>query len=135
MNLRNRAVAAVVVLFLAVIGASRAAAATDADKLIREGVDLRRGGDDVGALQKFQRAFEVAPSPRATAQMGLAEQALGRWVTAYEHLHRALDATNDAWIKKSRPALEEALNHVNDHVGQVEILGGSPGAEVRIEFA
>lgn len=125
------------VVFLVASGESWgfAAAASDADKLIREGVDLRRGGDDSGALDKFQRAFEISPSPRALAQLGLAEQALGRWVMAYAHLHRALEATGDPWIKKSRTALEAALGHVNDHVGQVQILGGSPGAEVRIDGA
>lgn len=110
-----------------------AAAASEADNLIREGLDLRRGGDDAAALQKFQRALELSPTPRALAQLGLAEQALGRWVVAFEHLRHALDATGDPWIQKSRPALEAALGHVNDHVGQVQILGGSPGTEVRID--
>ena len=111
---------------------SQAAVASDADQLIREGVDLRRGGDDAAALQRFQRAFQMEPSPRATAQMGLAEQALGRWVSAHEHLRAALDAATDTWVVKSQGTLREALNHVGDHVGQIEILGGSVGAEVRI---
>jgi len=136
MKRRHRAAWAVVALLVASGGSSGwAAAASDADKLIREGLDLRRGGDDAAALQKFQRALELWPTPRAVAQIGLAEQALGRWVVAYEHLRRALDATGDPWIQKSRSALEAALDHVSDHVGQVQILGGSPGTEVRIDGA
>jgi tetratricopeptide (TPR) repeat protein len=113
--------------------AAAAARGADADKLIQEGVELRRSGDDVTALERFQQALELTPSPRALAQVGLAEQALGRWTQAYEHLHKALDAKGDLWTNKHRAALVEALDHVSDHVGKVEILGGSPGAEVRFD--
>lgn len=124
---------AVVVLFSVLSASSALAAGTDADELIRQGVDLRRNGNDAAALQRFQQAFEIGKSPRAMAQIGLAEQALGRWVMAYEHLHQALESASDPWIKKSRKPIEAALSHVNDHVGQVEILGGSPDAAVRID--
>lgn len=122
------------VLFASALSASNAiAAAADADELIREGVTLRRGGEDAAALLRFQQAFQIKETPRALAQIGLAEQALGRWASAYEHLHGALDAASDPWIKKNGGLIVEALNHVNEHVGQVEILGGSPDAEVRID--
>jgi PEGA domain len=122
----------VLLLVFGWLRSSQAAVASDPDQLIREGVDLRRRGDDAAALKLFQRAFQMAPSPRATAQMGLAEQALGQWVSAHEHLRAALDAATDTWVVKSQAILREALNHVGDHVGQIEILGGSVGAEVRI---
>jgi len=55
-----------------------AAQGTDpADAAIRRGVDLRRQGQDDQALQEFKKAYELSPSPRALAQIGLAEQALG----------------------------------------------------------
>jgi hypothetical protein len=63
----------------------------------------------------------------------LAEQALGRWVAAYEHLNEALEAKNDGWIAKNRSTINDALGEVGDHVGRLEILGGVPGAEVRID--
>ena len=122
----------VLLLVFGWLRSSQAAVASDPDQLIREGVDLRRRGDDAGALKLFERAFQMEPSPRATAQMGLAEQALGQWVRAHEHLRAALDAATDTWVVKSQATLREALNHVGDHVGQIEILGGSVGAEVRI---
>ena len=109
------------------------AAGADADELIKEGVGLRRKGDDLGALQRFEQAFQLGKTSRALAQMGLAEQALGRWVAAYEHLTQALESKTDAWIGKNRPAISEALNVVGEHVGRLEIIGGSPGAEVRLD--
>lgn len=109
------------------------AVGADADELIREGVALRRQKNDVEALKKFQQAFEASNSPRALAQMGLAEQALGRWVAAYEHLDQALQAKNDTWIVKNRATIKAALDGVGDHVGQIEILSAASGAEVRID--
>jgi hypothetical protein len=101
--------------------------------LIREGVSLRRKGNDEGALQSFQRAYDIDHSPRALAQMGLAEQALGRWVPAYEHLTQAMTATSDPWIKTNGAALRASSVEVGRHVGKLDILGGSPGAEVKVD--
>lgn len=109
------------------------ARAASADELIRQGVALRRSGDDAGALRKFEQAFHIDHGSKAMAQMGLAEQALGRWADASEHLQRALDDAGDPWIAKSRVILRQSLDHVNQHVGQLEILGGTAGAEVLID--
>ena len=109
------------------------AQATDADDLIRQGVGLRRSGDDAGALKRFEQAFHLDHSSRALAQIGMAEQALGRWAAAYEHLEQSLEDTRDPWINKSRATLRDALALVSDHVGQLEVLGGSPQADVRID--
>ena len=113
------------------------AVAADPDELIKQGNALRRKGDDAAALEKFQQAYDADPRsrPRAIAQVGLAEQALGRWVRAYEHLIQALASKDDPWIAKNLATLEEALKTSGDHVGQLEILGGTPGAEVRINGA
>jgi len=105
----------------------------DAAELIREGVALRKQGDDGAALQRFQRAYELDHDVRALAQMGLAEQALGRWVAAHDHLMKALASTADPWIVKNGATLRTAFEMVGAHVGRLEVLGGSPGAEVRID--
>jgi hypothetical protein len=110
-----------------------AAAGADAEQLIRDGIELRRRGDDATALQKFQQALQLDHSPRALTQVGLAEQALGRWVAAYEHLTRSLEATDDPWVTKNRSTISKALDIVDDHVGKLEILGGTSGAEVRVD--
>jgi hypothetical protein len=109
------------------------AGGADADELIRQGLELRRKADDVAALQKFEEAYRLAPTARALAQMGIAEQALGRWAAAHDHLTEALQSKDDRWIEGHRAALGSALDAVDDHVGQITILGGSEGAEVRLD--
>jgi hypothetical protein len=107
--------------------------AEEADDLIRRGVECRRKRDDAGALRLFQQAYEMDHGPRALAQMGLAEQALGKWVPAFEHLRAALAVNGDPWVDKHRTVLKDAVARVADHVGFVEIFGGSTGAEVRVD--
>lgn len=134
----SRAWAAVCIasLTLAFIVASPIlAAALDPDELVKQGLALRRKGDDAAALQKFEQAYEAHKSPRTLAQVALAEQALGRWAHSYDHLTEALGEKNDHWIATHKSPLEDALIAVRDHVGKLEILGGSPGAEVRINGA
>ena len=114
-------------------GGNRPAQAEDVEALIKRGVELRRAGRDLEALEQFRRANEIAPSPRALAQIGLAEQALGRWPDAEQDITRALDAgqgPRDPWIEKNRTTLEKSLVDIGEHVGSLEILGEPAGAEV-----
>jgi|GEM_PF-298232 len=125
--------AILMILMMTAVAAPRAARASEADELIRQGVALRRTGDDAGALRRFEQAYQLEHGSRALAQIGLAEQALGRWSSAYDHLQQALEDGRDPWIKKSAATLHQALDLVSDHVGHLEVLGGSPDAEVRID--
>ena len=109
------------------------ARADEAEDTVRQGVERRRQGDDQGALRLFEQAYEKGHSPRALAQMALAEQALGRWVVAFEHPNEALGVKGDRWIEKNRATLKDAAARVSDHIGWLEILGGQPGWEVRID--
>src|ERR1700755_329211 len=52
------------------------------EALLHEGVSLRRQGRDEEALEVFRRAHAEAPTPRTSAQMALAAQAVGNWVEA-----------------------------------------------------
>jgi len=104
-----------------------------AEDLIREGVALRREGEDDAALEKFESAYALHPTPRGKAQIGLAEAALGRWVIAEAHLEEALAAESDPWITQARPTLERTLQTVRQRLGSIEVLGGVPGAEVRLD--
>src|SRR5689334_14201627 len=61
-----------------------------ADRLLKRGVELRKAGKDDEALEAFRAAYTSRPSPRAQAQIGLAEQALGRWGDAERDLSEAL---------------------------------------------
>ena len=57
-------------------------------RLIRHGIELRKVHDDEGAAREFQKAYDQVHTPRAAGQLGLAEQALGRWEDAERHVGR-----------------------------------------------
>jgi hypothetical protein len=94
---------------------------------------LRRTGDDAAALNEFQRARAAFPSPKATAQIGLAYQALGRWVEAESELQESLRDRVDPWIAKNRSILQQALDAIRTHLGSLEVLGSPEGAQVSID--
>ena len=48
-----------------------------AEAAISKGIELRRQGRDRDALTEFQKAVGLHKTPRAVAQVALAEQALG----------------------------------------------------------
>ena len=73
-----RALATLVCLAAAAAPAA-AAGPDDAEALIKQGNDLRRSGDDQGALPLLARAYQAQPGPRTAVQLGLVEEALGRW--------------------------------------------------------
>lgn len=111
--------------------AQESATASQATALIAEGVELRRRGDDEGALARFRAAFELTHSARARAQIALVEQALGRWIDAEAHLLEAL-GSEEPWIEERRATLDQQLEVIRSHLGQVRLEGGVPGAEVTI---
>ena len=113
----------------------RAQSAAEADKAIAHGVELREKGKDEEALDEFRRAYSLQPSPKARAQMALAEQALGMWVLAEDHLREALRSVEDPFVAKHKAALTAALGTIGLHLGSLEIRGEAPGAEVFIDGA
>lgn len=120
---------------MALLAVARPAAADDAreaDKLIRHGVDLRKAHDDEGAAREFQKAYDMVHTPRAAGQLGLAEQALGRWEDAERHVAEAMRAKDDAWAVKNHAALDDAMGTIQAHLGRVEVIGDPAGAEVSV---
>ncbi len=114
---------------------SAQAAPETADALLDRGADLRAEGRDLDALEVFQRAYDVERSARALAQIGLAEQAIGSWVIAEQHVEQALAQSSDPWIATHRAALERALTTIRQRLATVELIGGALGAEVWINGA
>lgn len=84
--------------------ASAAQEQENEEQLISRGVQLRKDGDDQSARDVFRQAYDRFPSPKAACQLGLAEQALGRWDEAEAHLREGPRATDDPWVKKNREA-------------------------------
>jgi hypothetical protein len=113
------------------------AAGADADDpgeaQIRRGLELRKAGQDDQAFEAFRSAYKLKASPRAQAQMGMAEQALGRWVDAEKDLKGALAVEQDAWIARNSATLKRSLATVAEHLGSVQIVGSPAGARVVID--
>jgi len=129
------ALSAILAVTVLSAGSGRALAApenAEAEALINRGIDLREHGKDDEALAVFKQALAKSPSPRARAQVGLAEQALGLWTPAESDLAACLAAGDDPWITKNRGALEGALAVVRRHLGSLEIRG-TDGAEVLLD--
>ncbi len=85
------------------------------------------------ALAAFERAWALGGSFRALAQIALAEQALGHWREAYEHLASALRHTDDPWISAHHATLDVALREIASRLGAVEVSCNVHGAEVRVD--
>jgi hypothetical protein len=122
--MRRSGVCLLVVLALASLGLPSPARADDASALIERGLDLRQARKDAEALELFEAAQKLAPSPRGQAQVALAQQALGRWAAAERNLKGALAAKDDAWVQSRRAILEQALAVIGTHLGDVELVGG-----------
>ncbi len=107
--------------------------AAEVEALIAKGNELRRAGTPGPALPYFQKAYELARTPRTTAQLGLGELAAGYPVEAAEHLAAALRSPNDPAIVKYRQMLTDALTMARSQIGELAIEGGPAGAEVVID--
>lgn len=115
-------------------GVVRAQDGASAVELLAEGVELRRQGRDAEALERFERAHMIAPSPQALAQIALAEHALGRYARAEARLETALrEGEQDPWIVDRREALEGALASIGANLGTLALAGGVDGAEIVLD--
>ncbi len=110
-------------------------AADDPESLIHEGIELRKAGQDARAEGYIRRAYELAPTPRATAQLGLVELAVSDYVNAEIHLGKALASSNDAWILQYQKVLETSRNMARANLLRIEVSGSLPGATFTIEGA
>ena len=102
------------------------------DVLIKKGLELRQTRQDEAALQEFRRAWALAKSGRALAQIALAEQALGRWQEAETHLLDALKHEGESWIARNRSLLDQAMFEIQGHLGWIELPGEAKAGWVSI---
>jgi hypothetical protein len=130
--LRGR-VAVLIGLVLVVQSSIAQADAAEVEALIAKGNELRRAGTPGPALPYFQKAYELARTPRTTGQLGLAELAAGYPVEAEEHLAAALQSPNDPSITRYRQMLVDALTMARAQIGELAVQGSPPGAEVFVD--
>ena len=108
------------------------AAEPGADELITRGLELRRQAKPEQALEMFQRAHALAPSPRTLGQMGLVEASLEHWIDAETHLTGSLATPDDPWVHKNRTFLDQALKISRDHIGEL-VITGPAGTDVAVD--
>lgn len=102
---------------------AHAAATGHEEMFIRKGVELRKKNRDSEALVQFLKAFDVAHTPRAAAQLGLCEQALEKWLQSHLHLSLALASESDPWVAQHRATLEKSRNDVAQKLGRIDVNG------------
>src|SRR6478609_2281146 len=117
---------------LASLTAFPAWAGESADRLIKKGLEMRKRGDDLGALPLFDEAYRLSPTPRAAAQRAFCAQALGRWTQVEADLTEALKLPDDPWVKKNRAAIDESLREAKMKVAVIENVGDPAGGEVLV---
>jgi len=100
--------------------------------LVDEGMALQAGGNAQGALDKYNAAHAIFPTPRGTAQKGLAEEMLGDYGSAEPHIKEALKARKDPWIKENKKKLNASLRHMKKDAVTFEVIGDPVGTEVFI---
>ncbi len=130
--MRTLVVCVVLMLVLAPALSNAASTEAEAEALIAKGLELRRQEKPTEALDLFQRAHALAPSPRTLGQMGLVEASLQRWADAENHVAAALTTPNDPWVRKNRGFLDQALAAAKGHMGELEIIGPA-GTEISID--
>jgi len=119
-------------LFSIVLCGVGRAAEPGAEELITRGLELRRQAKPEQALEMFQRAHALSPSPRTLGQMGLVEASLEHWLDAETHLTGSLATPDDPWVRKNRTFLDQALKVSRGHIGEL-VVTGPPGTDVAVD--
>jgi hypothetical protein len=110
-----------------------ALAGDDVQGLLARGLELRAERHDAEALAVFRQAYELEPSPRARAQIGMAEQALGDWVAAELDLEAVLAASSDPWVARNLAALRAADEGVKRHLAWIRVRANAPNGTLWID--
>ena len=108
------------------------AAKKRAQALQVEGLGLLQKGDSRAALQKFDEAFRLVPSPKILFNRGKAHRALGEDVAALADFERFLDEAPYA-PKESRVEAERAVQALRPKLAYLEIQVEDVGSTVSVD--
>lgn len=116
---------------------SRGARAQSADEraattIAQEGLVARREGRDAEALALFERSLALFERASVRAQVGFAQQALGRWVDAERTLERVA-SLDDPWVRRYRATIERSLTEVRAHLGSLVVSVEPSPSEVSVD--
>jgi len=126
---------------LVVVGAAVPASAADEpnqgdaaiEDLLRQGIALRRSGNDEAALAVFLDLEKRSPeSVRLMLHIATAAQATGKWIMAYDYMQKAAAHKDDPYYQRHRAAIENVEKTIGQRVGQFRARGVPAGAEVRL---
>ena len=117
--------------------ASRASGQTDADKkqaqaLQVAGVRLMDHGDNRGALDKFEAAFHLFPSPKILFNMGKARNELGQAADAVNDFERFLDEAPYAQ-KESRDEAERLIKVLRPQLSYLDLTTDDVGSRIAVD--
>jgi hypothetical protein len=104
----------------------------EVDKLVMQGLELRKEKKNEEALELFRRAHRLRASARTFGHTGFALQQLRRWAEAEQDFISALAASDSSWLKEHRELLELQLEKVKRHVGDLVVIGPT-GASVTVD--
>ena len=79
----------------------------------------------------FKRAYQIAPTPRAMAQLGLVELALGDFAACERYLSDAL-ADDDAWVRSYQKTIEDSRRTARSHLLQIVVTDAPPGTSATV---
>ncbi len=128
---------AVAVAVLIASLSSVAMAGADADKkkaqaLQVEGLRLMQAGDNRGALDKFEEAFRLVPSPKILFNRGKAHQALGEGAAALSDFERFLDEAPYA-PKESRAEASRSVEALRPTLSYLEVQTDDVGSTIAVD--
>ncbi len=114
-------------------GEEEAGESSEVSELIERGITLRRAGDDARALESFRQAERLAPAAtRVQVHLAATYQALGNWESADRYLSLAIRDPDDPYVKKHQAVLAAARRTIDGHIGTLQLSGGPPGAEIKL---
>lgn len=114
-------------------------AAADVTVTVEEKKEMARDfinrGDYEGALEAFQAAFELSPSPLLMFNIAMCEKALSRHVQAIRSFQEYFRLQNETRTgnPKLQALAEEALKELYSLVGSLEIVDAPEGATLTID--
>jgi PEGA domain len=100
--------------------------------LLQQGGQLYESGDYAGALEKFEAAYKLVPSPKLFFNMGQAYRGLARPVAGIEAFERFVAEARDA-SPSLRAEAQELIAALSRQVGELRIVASVEGASIFVD--